>query len=81
MGSQNMKMYSGLLGGDILKPGILGGLTLGSVTQRPSRTAEEEVQAQIEYLAYKKRCEQKPDSNLSRCAAAIFQKSRKEDCG
>ncbi|HFQ9310342.1 TPA: RHS repeat-associated core domain-containing protein, partial [Escherichia coli] len=80
LGSQNMKMYSGLLGGDILKPGILGGLTLGSVTQRPSRTAEEEVQAQIEYLAYKKRCEQKPDSNLSRCAAAIFQKSRKEDC-
>ncbi|HFO6652137.1 TPA: RHS element core protein [Escherichia coli] len=77
LGSQNMKMYSGLLGGDILKPGILGGLTLGSVTQRPSRTAEEEVQAQIEYLAYKKRCEQKPDSNLSRCAAAIFQKSRK----
>lgn len=68
------------MGSGILNQITSGAAILSSIPQRPSRTAEEEIQSQVEYLAYKKRCEQKPDDNLSRCATAIFQKNRQEDC-
>jgi RHS repeat-associated protein len=45
-----------------------------------NRTPEESAQAQTEYESYKKRCEQKPDDQLSECAKAIFNKKRHEDC-
>ncbi|ECC3484999.1 RHS repeat protein, partial [Salmonella enterica subsp. enterica] len=53
---------------------------LSDSMQKPVRSPDEENQAEAEYSAYKQRCEQKPDSNLSRCAAAIFEKNRHEDC-
>lgn len=48
--------------------------------QKPVHSPDEENQTKAEYRAYKHQCEQKPDSNLSRCAAAIFEKNRHEDC-
>lgn len=62
---------------------IVGGALLATSTnsqQKPIRTDEEESQADKEYAAYKQRCEQKPENNLSRCAAAIFEKNKREDC-
>jgi len=63
------------LGGAAVVASIPG----SSPIQKP-RTAAEEAQAQSEYKAYKNRCEQKPDDNLSNCAKALFTKSRHEDC-
>ncbi|WP_423060922.1 RHS repeat-associated core domain-containing protein [Citrobacter portucalensis] len=54
--------------------------SLSNSAHRPVRSEEEENQADVEYNAYKQRCEQKPESNLSRCAAAIFEKNKREDC-
>jgi RHS repeat-associated protein len=45
-----------------------------------TRTPEQAAQADAEHKAYHARCDQKPDNNLSRCAKALFNKSRWEDC-